>query len=208
MLTVPLDVFHDYLPTPDTVSDVIHDAAQRPSRRRRGSIVDNSAKNAIADVNKLSAAQSDDSSAAKVPNLSPASLVPIPNATTRSRSPDPEPSRLFQRSPVRDAAPVTKSERTPPPSESSRRGPRIRSTPDRPGAWGPTPREAFRRAHELTGRFRFCSLNVPDTFPQSGRATPISRSDLSVERNTLNLGLAFGATSTMPSAVDPNSFSR
>jgi len=42
--------------SPDTVSDVIQDAAQRPSGRRRSSMVDNSAGRATAEVHDLSAA--------------------------------------------------------------------------------------------------------------------------------------------------------
>jgi hypothetical protein len=41
---------------PDTVPDVIHDAAQRPNGRRRSSIVDNSAEKSSGVGDKLSAA--------------------------------------------------------------------------------------------------------------------------------------------------------
>ena len=40
----------------DTIPDVIHDAAQRPSGRQRSSIVDNSARRTTAVVDKLSLA--------------------------------------------------------------------------------------------------------------------------------------------------------
>ena len=40
--------------SPDPVPDVIHDAAQRPSGRRRSGIVDNSAEKIPPDVHKLS----------------------------------------------------------------------------------------------------------------------------------------------------------
>jgi len=45
------------IPAPDTVPDVIHDAAQRPLReQKRSSIVDNSAENVGSIVSKLSRA--------------------------------------------------------------------------------------------------------------------------------------------------------
>src|ERR1700721_1614766 len=49
-----LDLQQQRFAFPDTVSDVIHDAAQRPSGRQRSGIVDNSAARKTANVDKLS----------------------------------------------------------------------------------------------------------------------------------------------------------
>src|SRR5207248_2834649 len=104
--------------------------------RRRSGIVDNSAKESLVNVDNLLPATIADSSKGKTRIVCSARAVKnVPDATTRSRFPDPQPTRLHQRSPVREAAPVQKSKRTPPQCEvlPSRRGPRIRSTVDRPG---------------------------------------------------------------------------
>src|SRR5258706_6157932 len=116
--------------SPDTVSEVIHDAAQRPSGRRRSSIVDNSGANSHANVNNLAGASAMPTGPEKNRIVAPARAgLMVPDATTRSRSDVTQPTRLLQRSPGRVAAPVQMSKRTPPP-----RGLRIRSTKDRPGA--------------------------------------------------------------------------
>jgi hypothetical protein len=119
---------------PDTVPDVIHDAAQRPPGRQRSSIVDNSAEKSPADVNKLSRVAAMNPPSAKTRILPPAHAgSSVPDATTRSRSIVPRPKRPTRRSPVHVAAPAPMSKRTSPQSESSPRGLRIRSTQGRPG---------------------------------------------------------------------------
>jgi hypothetical protein len=75
-----------WLASPDTVSDVIHDAAQRPSGRKRSSIVDNSADGSPANVNNLSQADEMPTSPAKtriLPSAHADSIVP--DATTPRR---------------------------------------------------------------------------------------------------------------------------
>ena len=119
----------------DTMPDVIHDAAQRPSGRRRSSIVDNSAARGTPVVEKLSPAGG---------RARPATMLGTPakdrstaHVTPRPRSVPHEPARLAPRSPDRGETPVQRSKRTSPhgrgspPREASTpppRGPRIRST--------------------------------------------------------------------------------
>jgi hypothetical protein len=118
-----------FVMSPDTVPDVIHDAAQRPSGRERSGIVDNSAAVASMDVNKLLHTSAMDRPKAEkhiLPSVVTSFIVP--DATTRSRSDVPQPSRLILRSPGHVAAPAKMSKRTPP-----QRGLGIRSTSGRPG---------------------------------------------------------------------------
>jgi hypothetical protein len=105
--------------------------------------VDNSAEKASANVNKLSPASTPVPSVAPMGILAPQVARKLaPDATARSRSHRPQPSRLQSRSPVPAAAPAKTSERTSPQchpgSPESARGLRIRSNGGRPGAGSKT----------------------------------------------------------------------
>src|SRR6266498_2661101 len=131
--------------SPDTVSDVIHDAAQRPCGRRRSGIVGNSAERSMAVVHKLSSAKRGSSADGMVDR--PKDTLPAVHAAMQSRLDVPQPKRLKVRSPDCVEAPVQKSERT-----SSPRGLRIRSTGDRFSAWkqASSPSAGARRMDQQT----------------------------------------------------------
>src|SRR4051812_17534749 len=119
----------------DTTSDVIHDAAQRPHGRQRSSIVDNSAADAKANVNKLSPGRLSVRHKASTSKLAqPAPGRASVRVRSQPRSVPHQPERLFLRSPGCDPTPVQTSKRTssqgPPPDKAGKRprGPGIRST--------------------------------------------------------------------------------
>jgi len=94
----------------DTLSDVIHDAAQRPAGRQRSSIVDNSAARTTTIVEKLSPQRK------RGRPRGPAVMLPAPvvdratvHVTPQPRSVPHEPARLSLRSPDCGATPVPKS---------------------------------------------------------------------------------------------------
>src|SRR5450432_1595985 len=93
---------------PDTIPDVIHDAAHRPSGRRRSGIVDNSAKRSSRIVTKLSTFALPKAQKVKVavPENRPSVC-----AALQPRSFPPKPSRLKKRSPACDEVPAQTSER-------------------------------------------------------------------------------------------------
>lgn len=94
---------------PDTVSDVIHDAAERPSGRKRSGVVDNSADSLSPIVHKLSTLPKAGKPAGKV--VSPENRSDV-CAASQPRSHGAKPSRLCRRSSACDVAPAQKSKRT------------------------------------------------------------------------------------------------
>src|SRR6476620_1849931 len=168
---------------PDTVPEVIHDAAERPCGRRRSGIVDNSAGARRPVVNKLSRSRGASGTPVMLSPPAVGHRVSV-HVTPRPRSEIQPLTKRNRRSPDRGETPVETSERTSPQGRAvpRRRGPRIRSTHNGPltceRGGGPfSPAGAFTVSETDTSNSACDSAAFPARFTHFGGFDWARRSD-------------------------------